>query len=144
MNQSAALGWREWVALPELNVDRIKVKVDTGARTSAIHTYFTEVFYEGETKRVRFGLQPLQNDTETQVVCTADVVDERQVKDSGGHTQKRLVIQTPVIIGQQQHNIEITLTQRNKMTFRMLLGRTAIEGRYLVDPAASYLAGTPS
>lgn len=138
------LGWREWVALPELGVLRLKCKVDTGARTSALHAWYVEPFDDVDGgRRVRFGLHPHQNDTDFSLDCVADIHDERDVTDSGGHTEKRIVICTPVVIGGRQWPIELTLTSRDTMRFRMLLGRTAISGLYLVDPESSFQAGEP-
>jgi hypothetical protein len=135
------LGWREWVSLPELGIDHIKAKVDTGARTSALHAFEVTPFKEGGKQRVRFRVHPLQKDTATEVTCEADVIDRRQVRDSGGHTEQRWVIVTPVKLGGQRWDIEMTLTERDNMLFRMLLGRTAIKGRCTVDPSRSYLSG---
>lgn len=137
------LGWREWVALPGLGIEHIKAKVDTGARTSTLHAFSVEDFEQDGRHRVRFSLHPLQRDQDTVVECVADVIDRRLVRDSGGHAEMRWVIETEVALGGRRWSVEMTLTARDDMLFRMLLGRTAMAGQATVDPARSYLQGRP-
>ncbi|VVC74867.1 hypothetical protein AQUSIP_01410 [Aquicella siphonis] len=133
------IGWREWVSLPELGISRIKAKIDTGARTSALHAFSLNPFTENGKNRISFEIHPLQHDTENIVTCVADVVDKRMVTDSGGHGEERYVIQTPITIAGQTWQIEITLTERENMLFRMLLGRSALRKHFIVNPARSFV-----
>ncbi len=135
------LGWREWVALPALGISRIKAKVDTGARTSALHAFELRPFTENGRDRIEFLIHPRQNDNETYLTCVGDIIDRRIVSDSGGHKEERYVIESPVRLGDREWPVEMTLTARDDMRFRMLLGRTAINDRAIVDPARSYLLG---
>jgi hypothetical protein len=137
------IGWREWLEFPELGIRFIKAKVDTGARTSAIHAFELERYSEDGVPMVRFGLHPVQKSNDVKLFCTARVTDERVVADSGGHREKRVVITTPVRLGDQEWPIELTLTNRDTMRFRVLLGRTALSKRFLVEADASFLLGRP-
>lgn len=140
-DERLTLGWREWVGLPDLGLDAIKAKVDTGARTSTLHAFELDTFSEHGKPRVRFKIHPIQKDADTVVTCVADIVDERLVTDSGGHREQRLIIMTPLRIGKWSWPIEMTLTARDNMMFRMLLGRTAMRGFAMVDPSRSYVTG---
>jgi len=141
--EKVMLGWREWVALPQLGIERIKAKVDTGARSSALHTFELQTLEENGVAKVRFSIHPFQRNSTKVKHCVADLLDERYVTDSGGHREMRPVIRTTICMGDVLRDIEITLTNRESMKFRMLLGRTAMCGSVTIDPAASYLLGKP-
>jgi ribosomal protein S6--L-glutamate ligase len=132
------LGWEEWVALPELGLPAIKAKVDTGARTSALHAVFVEPFGPARSLKVRFGVHPIPRRADVEIVCAARVIDRRQVTSSNGEREIRYVISTPIKIGDRQWLIEVTLTNRDAMSYRMLLGRQAIGAGILVDPGSSF------
>ena len=136
------IGWKEWVSLPELDVPAIKAKVDTGARTSALHTFHIESFKKNKKDMVKFLIHPLQKKTDIIIPCIATVKDVRTVRDSGGHSEDRFVIQTMLKLGKDLWPIEITLTNRDDMMFRMLLGRTALRGRdIIINTDKTYLTG---
>ena len=137
--QISVIGWREWVALPELGVTAIKAKIDTGARSSAIHAFHVETFWKGEKHWVRFQMHPFQRNTSKTITAEAEILDEREVRNSGGHAEKRIAILTTVELEKQRWPIELTLTNRDVMGFRMLLGRAAVRGHFLVNPGKSYL-----
>jgi len=137
----ATIGWREWAALPDLNLPAIKTKVDTGARTSALHSFLIEPYTQDGVDMLRFMIHPIQLNQSLEVECHAPVYDFREVTDSGGHREMRYVIQSKVVIGEISWPIEMTLTNRDTMRFRMLLGRRAMENRFVVDPGASYVNG---
>ena len=142
--QPNMVGWREWAVLPDLGVHAIKVKIDTGARTSALHAVDIERARENGQDMVRFSIQPLQRNKSVVIRAQAPLVDIRTISDSGGHTESRFVISSTIVIGAMEKEIDITLTERNSMLFRMLVGRTALADAVLVDPAASYLCGRKS
>ncbi|MCB1801665.1 MAG: ATP-dependent zinc protease [Gammaproteobacteria bacterium] len=136
------LGWREWLALPDIGIGRIKAKVDTGARTSCLHAFYVERFRRAGADWVRFGVHPIQRDDSEVLHCESRILDQRQVSDSGGHRELRYVIETRLQLLDFDDLVELTLTNRDTMRFRMLLGRTAMTvGGFTVDPSASYLAG---
>lgn len=135
------LGWREWAALPELGVDAIKAKLDTGARTSSLHAFDLIRFERDGRPMVRFEVHPRQRSAVGAVEIEAEMVDERWVRNSGGLRELRPVIETDVEIGDDRWTIELTLSRRDEMGFRMLLGRQALRPRALVDPGRSFRAG---
>jgi hypothetical protein len=135
------IGWREWVGLPELRVGAIKAKIDTGARTSALHAYHIEPFRRAGALWLRFQLHPMQRSEAMKVACEAPAVDERAVRNSGGGVERRYIIKTTLKLGEECWPIELALANRDQMGFRMLLGRTALQGRALIEPGRSYLLG---
>jgi hypothetical protein len=137
------LGWREWLALPDLGIGAIKAKVDTGARSSALHVESQEAFLRDGADWVRFAISPGSRRSPP-VVCEAPVLAVRPVTDSGGHTTERCFIGTVLQVAGRRWPIEINLTNRTHMLFPMLLGRTAMAGRLTVDPARSYTLGVPA
>jgi hypothetical protein len=137
------IGWREWIGLPEFGVQAIKAKIDTGARSSALHAFDLERFDQGDQKMVRFQAHPLQRDDRYIVVVEAALLEDRMVRNSGGQSELRPVVITTVQVGSNMWPIELTLTNRDEMGFRMLLGRQALRRRYLVDPGHSYLQPLP-
>jgi hypothetical protein len=136
------IGWREWISFPELEIPPLKAKIDTGARTSALHAFKLVYFTEDNIHKVRFYIHPRQRKSTPVIKCIAPLKEMRWVSDSGGHREQRPVIETLVKIGNLEWAIEITLTSRDDMRFRMLLGRTAMRAKDLIiNPSASYLFG---
>jgi hypothetical protein len=136
----AAVGWREWVDLPVFGVRRIKAKVDTGARTSTLHAINIHYVSKHGAVLVRFDVHPQQRDTKKILRCEAPLIEERYITDSGGKRTLRPVIVTELVLGGARFPAELTLISRDEMGFRMLLGRQALKGRFVVDPGRSYLA----
>lgn len=135
------IGWEEWVALPDLKLPAIKAKVDTGAKTSALHAFMVEKFEDNGIEKVRFGIHPIPERPEIEVYCIAHLVEERKITSSNQQTELRYVIRTTAKFGKYTWPIEITLTNREEMSSRMLIGRSAMAGRLVVVPEASFLLG---
>ena len=133
------VGWREWVALPDLGVAWVKAKVDTGARTSSLHAWDVEV--DEDAGKVRFTVHPFQHDDERTTTVVAPLLDLREVRSSNGELERRPFVNTHLVIAGRRRRVELTLTNRDEMGFRMLLGRTALRRRFLVDPGRSFLGG---
>lgn len=138
-----AIGWREWLSLPELHIDRIKAKVDTGARSSSLHASNVERFTHRRRDMVRFRIHPVQRKSSVVIDAEAPLHDMRHVRSSSGEAEERPVIVTTLELMGERWPIELTLTRRDVMGFRMLLGRQAIRGRFTVDPGRSYFGGRP-
>lgn len=137
------IGWREWVSFPNLGIERIKAKIDTGARSSALHAYDIE-FYKAKSGklRVKFSVHPIQKNNKYVIPCHAEVIDQRYVKSSSGQQELRTTILTNLTMGIESWPIELTLTNRDDMGFRLLIGRTALKQKFLVDPQRSFFCGT--
>lgn len=135
------VGWREWVGLPDLGISALKAKVDTGARSSALHAFDIERFERDGRPWVRFSVHPRQRDGVTTIRAEAPWLDERVVRSSSGAEGRRSVVECRLLLGAHSWPIEVTLVRRDLMGFRMLLGRQALRRRCIVDPGRSYLVG---
>lgn len=144
LQNKVILGSEEWCSFPDLDIPTIKARVDSGAKTSALHAINIAPFIKNDSNWVKFDINPIQNNNKTVIHCEAPLVDKRIVKSSSGYREQRYVIQTLLKIGDDTWPIEMTLTNRDSMGFRMLLGREAMSGRVLVDPEQKYLLGQPS
>lgn len=135
------VGWREWVGLPELGAPRIKAKIDTGAKTSAIHAFRVQVVKRGGVEYAEFYLHPNQQRKKPEIFCSAPVIDRRSIKSSSGQVEKRLIIRTRLSIGGREFPIDLSLANRDSMGFRLLLGRDVLRKKFLINPGASFLLG---
>lgn len=138
------IGWREWVQLPDLGVDEIKAKVDTGADNSSLHAFNIVQFEQDGLLMVRFAIHPRQRRSKPSIECVTEVVKERLVKNPGGRAELRPVIRTAIVLAGVQLEALVNLTTRDEMTFRMLLGRRTVRKKFVVDPGRSYLGGRPT
>ena len=137
------IGWREWVGLPDLGIKTIKVKVDTGARSSSLHAFKLQEFERDGVKWVRFHVHPVQRNSDESVELEAMVLEFRSVRSSSGKAEIRPVIVTNIELFGITWPVELTLARRDQMGFRMLLGREAFRGRFLVDAGKSFYGGRP-
>ena len=144
MDDKVIVGSEEWCTFPELGIPTIKARVDSGAKTSALHAVNISPFQKDDENWVKFDINPIQNNTRTVIHCQAPLVDKRIVKSSSGFREQRYVIKSGIQIGETFWEVELTLTNRDSMGFRMLLGREAMSGRLLVDPERKYLMGQPT
>ncbi len=135
MTKKVLVGWQEWVLLPDLNIKYIKAKVDTGAKTSALHAFNIQEVIKDKKKYISFDIHPVQGNDDIVISSKALVIDERYVTSSNGIKEKRYVIKTKLCIGDHEYSIELTLTNRDSLRFRMLLGRDALKTHCIVDPA---------
>lgn len=137
------VGWREWASFPDLRIPQIKAKLDTGAQTSAIHAWNVNPFDVGDQTWVRFELHPQQRGRQDAVECEAQVIDQRRITNSGGQREQRYIIETTIRFGNEMWPIELGLTDRDEMGFRLLIGRAAMRGRLIIDPDSSFRLGLP-
>lgn len=144
MQHKVIVGSEEWCSLPTIGIPTIKVRVDSGAKTSALHAINIKTFTKNHQEWVKFDINPIQNNAKALIHCEAKLVDQRIVKSSSGYREKRFVIQTTVSLGGKTWDIEVTLTNRDSMGYRMLLGREAMSGRVMVDPEQRFVLGQPT
>lgn len=140
-DKELVLGWEEWIGLPKLGLPAVKAKVDTGAKTSSIHAFMIEPYGRRDRPRVRFGVHPVPERPDITVFCSAELVGQRVVTSSNGESEMRYIISTPVTVGDQTWDIEISLTNRESMQYRMLFGRTALKENIILDPNQSFVLG---
>jgi hypothetical protein len=143
MPEQIVVGWREWVCVPALHLRPLKAKIDSGAKTCALHAFYVEPFQRDDQPWVRFGIHPRLNVRDFIVHCESPLIDRREVTDSGGHRELRCVIETTLQLGNHSFSAEVTLTDRETLQYRMLIGRNALRERFLVDSTQSFALGKP-
>ncbi|MCJ9430666.1 ATP-dependent zinc protease family protein [Kordiimonas marina] len=141
MKTKLIIGWREWVGLPAFGIEAIKAKIDTGAKTSALHAYDVTTHKSHGQEWAEFFIHPVQKRKRPEIRCKAPVVDEKLIKSSNGLSELRLVVSTELQLGPFTRTVQLTLTNRDEMGFRMLIGREALKGQYIVDSGVSYGLG---
>lgn len=141
MKDMLIIGAEEWCTFPSLGIPAVKARVDSGAKTSSLHAFNIEKFAKNSNAWVRFEIHPLQKDKKISIICEAEIIDKRKVKSTSGISEKRFVVQVPLCIGSDTWDVEVTLTNRDSMGYRMLLGREAMMNRFLIDPSSSFLMG---
>ncbi len=139
IEEKLPIGWREWVSLPSLAIPGIKAKIDTGARTSSIHASRIEIEKKRGKRYARFTVYPLTSNRNISIDCFTEIIDEKKVTDSGGRSEMRYFIRTDLVIGERRWKIDVSLSNRDKMRFRLLLGREALAGKVVIDPKKQYL-----
>ncbi|EKE09430.1 MAG: hypothetical protein ACD_16C00176G0003 [uncultured bacterium] len=137
--QKLNAGWREWAQLPDLGVDKIKVKIDTGAKTSSLHAFQVSTVRHDGREFVKFDIHPIQDNDTVIYTCLSPIVDYRWITSSTGNRQQRIIIETRLKIGAYSSIVQLSLANRDEMGFRMLIGRAALKKEVLVDPAHSFL-----
>jgi hypothetical protein len=142
-DKRTTIGWREWVQMPDLGIHEMKAKIDTGADSSSLHAFNVQRFERDGVPHVRFEIHPRQRKRKPSLLCEAEVVMEKKVKNPGGRTETRPVIRTRLVVAGQEVEALVNLTTRDEMTFRMLLGRRTIREHFVVDPGKSYLGARP-
>ena len=143
VTEKVVVGWREWVSLPQAGVDWVKAKIDTGARSSSIHAFDVETSERDGQEWVRFCIHPWQKSEEDRAELTLPVLDRREVRSSNGQVEQRYAVAMDVTLAGRTITTVMTLSNRDEMGFRMLIGREALERGFLVDSAASYAGGRP-
>ena len=135
------IGWNEWCSLPDANISAIKAKIDTGARTSCLHAFEINEYYFDSKLYINFSIHPVQNNNKVILKCHALVIDQKTVTNSGGASELRYFIRTTLVLGDHSYTIDLNLTNRDDMKFRMLIGREALEKRFVVDSSKRFLTG---